>query len=579
VTRRGRLVFVLILLLFLSVIGWLFNHQLIRPDNGTSEQGQHIEDDHQTPENDRESSVEAPLENGQVESVINQIFQDAAHGMMAGLPFIAGTTSFNEVVEAWGKPDDESTVGQSVYASYADRLVTVGYRNNLVVDIRSYHRILNEIHYEDIRQLKGNANEVRYYKDDQNDQIILVYQTSPKHQLKWILDRPSATHPNPEVHHLSLVYTGPEQVSPAHKGSIEEILDGLSLDEKIGQMVFAGIEGERLTPESKRLINQYKIGGIIFYEGNISTPGQTVSLINQIKTENHNNPLPLFLGIDEEGGRITRLPASVMKHPSNQHIGQVNDGQYAYDLGELLGKKINAFGFNLNFAPVLDVNSNSNNPVIGDRSYGSDPERVSRLGVLTMKGIAAQGVIPVIKHFPGHGDTDVDSHLDLPEVDKTVEQLKALELVPFIEAINHGAEAVMVAHILFPRLDPTYPATMSPAVITDMLRNEFNFQGVVITDDLTMEAITDHYDIGFAAVRSVQAGSDIVLVGHEYDLILRVIKALREAVQSGEIPESRIDESVRRIIDLKDKYKLTHDKVGDVNVDDINQAMSEVLKE
>src|SRR5690606_36243064 len=318
----------------------------------------------------------------------------------------------------------------------------------------------------------------------------------------------------------------------------DSVIDNMSLEEKVGQMIFAGIDDTVLNENTKTLISKYNVGGLIFYGDNLQNPEQSVELLNDVKTTNLDNRFPLFLGIDQEGGRVTRLPGNIVEMPTNQQIGEIGNERFSYDFGELLGQQLNAFGFNMNFAPVLDVNSNPNNPVIGDRSFGNNVDIVSKLGIQTMKGIEAQHVIPVVKHFPGHGDTSVDSHLELPIVDKTREEINELEIIPFQNAINEGTDVVMVAHILLPKIDPTYPSSMSTPIISGILREELQFNGVVMTDDMTMNAIMDHYGIGEAIVESVKAGSDIVLIAHDFSKVITAIDALISAVESGEISES-----------------------------------------
>ncbi|MFL6556586.1 MAG: glycoside hydrolase family 3 protein, partial [Bacillus sp. (in: firmicutes)] len=197
----------------------------------------------------------------------------------------------------------------------------------------------------------------------------------------------------------------------------------------------------------------------------------------------------------------------------------------------------------------------------------------------TFKGIQSQKIITTIKHFPGHGDTSVDSHLELPIVNKSLQQLKELELIPFERAINSGADVVMVAHILLPKLDAVFPSSMSKNIITGILRKQLDYSGVVITDDLTMKAIIDHYTIGRAAVESVKAGSDIILVGHDYNKIVETISSLTTAVQKGEISEQRINVSVSRILELKKKYGINSAKVKNVNIEELNQSINKLLEE
>lgn len=237
------------------------------------------------------------------------------------------------------------------------------------------------------------------------------------------------------------------------------------------------------------------------------------------------------------------------------------------------------FGFNMDFAPVLDINSNPKNPVIGDRAFGSELEIVRDLGIETMKGIQSGGIISVIKHFPGHGDTSVDSHIGLPTVEHDIERLNSLELVPFRDAIKDGADTVMVAHILLSKIDPDYPSSLSKTVITGILREKLGFKGVVISDDMTMGAIVENYEIGNAAIKAINAGSDIVLVAHGYDNSLAVINSIKEAVTNGIISEERLNESVYRILSLKQKYNITDDIKDSIDIEGINNSIQEILAE
>lgn len=353
--------------------------------------------------------------------------------------------------------------------------------------------------------------------------------------------------------------------------------DGMNLDEKIGQMIFSGVNGTEMNADTRNIIEDYHVGGVILFGDNIESAPQTVEFLNDIKTANEENPSPLITGVDEEGGSVTRMPDDVTSLPTNQAMGNLNDPDQSFEEGGILGEQMKELGFNLDFAPVMDVNSNPDNPVIGDRSFGDNPEIVSKLGVQTMKGIQSQDIISVMKHFPGHGDTGVDSHLELPEVDKSRDDLENLELVPFQNAIENGADVSLIAHILLPQIDDDHPASMSKEVITNILRDELDFDGVVITDDLNMEAITDHYDIGEAALQSVKAGGDLMLVAHDYDLTRKVFNTLKEAVENGKLSEKRIDESVGRIKQLKEKYDVTDAPTAEPNFQEINQDVEGIL--
>ncbi len=351
---------------------------------------------------------------------------------------------------------------------------------------------------------------------------------------------------------------------------IDEMIDQMTLAEKVGQLLVIGVNGTAFSDEMDNLIRNYHVGGVIIMGRNISTTAELLHLINDSKQANETNKISLFMSVDEEGGRVSRLPAGIPKLPASAQISKQNDETLSYRAGTYLAEVLLEFGYNMNFAPVLDINSNPENPVIGDRSLGADPELVAKLGVASMHGMTDNGVISVVKHFPGHGDTVVDSHKALPKVETTLERLRNIELVPFQQAIDEGADAVMVAHILFPALDPDYPSSMSKSIITDLLRNDMQFNGVVITDDLTMGAIANDYTIPEAAVQSFVAGSDLLLIVNGYDNQINTINALVKAIETGDITEERLNESVKRILTLKEKYDVSDDGKVQVDVDKIN---------
>ncbi|MEN2465847.1 beta-N-acetylhexosaminidase [Ornithinibacillus sp. JPR2-1] len=503
---------------------------------------------------------------------ISEIQEQAKEGKLPGVSFIAGETLLDDVTDQWGDPADSSPSGETVYIDYPDKKVALGYSGDIIFDIRSFEDRLSDVRFADIIDSLGEADEQRYYEDDQVDQIILVYQVNDTYQLKWVLPRPIDKEDNPALHHISL------SMDPTKLTSNQSsILETLTLDEKIGQMIMAGMEGTTPEPETIRLIENYKVGGIIFFRKNLTSYSQSLQLVNGIKRANSGNPIPLFLSVDQEGGRVTRLPG-LEELPTNKEIGLQNDPKLSYQIGSILAEALHAFGMNMNYAPVIDVNSNPKNPVIGDRSFGDNPSLVSTLGIQTMKGMEANDIIPVVKHFPGHGDTSVDSHLELPQINKSVEALHALELIPFIDAIDEGVDVVMVAHILFPLLDSEFPSSMSKAIMTDLLREELHFDGVIVTDDMNMDAIVDHYEPGEAAVQSVKAGSDVILISKEYDDIVRSIEAIKSAVENGEISEERINESVQRILAVKGKYQLTDEQVAYDDLEQINKKIREELQ-
>jgi len=369
------------------------------------------------------------------------------------------------------------------------------------------------------------------------------------------------------------VIVEPQKIDPV----IEQI-SKMSIDEKIGQMIVVGIEGYDVNDNTKSLLEKSKVGGVILFSNNVQDASQLLNLLNSLKKVNVQNKIPLFLSVDEEGGRVTRMPKEFKKFPTNKAIGKINDETLSYKIGSTIACEIGSFGFNMDFAPVLDVNSNPNNPVIGNRSFGSNVNIVSRLGIQTMKGIQSLNIIPVVKHFPGHGDTSVDSHMGLPTVNNDLERLKSFELIPFADAIKNNADAIMIAHILLPKIDSKNPSSLSKIIITDILRKDLNFDGVIITDDMTMGAIVKNYNISEAAIKSVKAGTDIVLVCHSYDNEVAVINALKNAVLKGDISLQSIDQSVYRILSLKQKYKLKDDIINSVDIDGINNKINNLIK-
>jgi beta-N-acetylhexosaminidase len=282
--------------------------------------------------------------------------------------------------------------------------------------------------------------------------------------------------------------------------------------------------------------------------------------------------------VDEEGGRVSRMPGDFVNIPTSQRIGEMNDARFSFQIGQSLGKQIKSLGINMNFAPVLDINSNPHNPIIGDRSFGPTAELVKEHGIQTMLGLQSEQVIPVIKHFPGHGDTAIDSHIDLPVVHKSLQELREFEFIPFMKAVDSGADVVMMAHILMTEIDPEYPASLSKTMVTDILRIELDFTGVIMTDDMTMGGIVDHYDIGEAAVQAVSAGSDMIMVAHGADSQREVFDSIKAGIKNQKITEQMIDERVFRILKLKDKYNINHDEIEFIDVGQINRGIEGVLK-
>ena len=371
---------------------------------------------------------------------------------------------------------------------------------------------------------------------------------------------------------------------------IQKEIENMTLDEKIGQIITVGIDGYTINDKTKELIVDKKVGGIILFKdnindsnqllqliNNINDSNQLLQLINNIKDINSKNKIPLFISIDEEGGRVSRLPKEIKKLPSNEVIGNINDKKLAYDIGETIGYSLKSFGFNMDFAPVLDINSNPNNKVIGDRAFSSNKNIVANLGVSEINGFKSSNIISVAKHFPGHGDTDIDSHYKLPIINKTLDELKEVEFVPFKNAIKENVPSIMVSHILLPEIDDINPASMSKTIITDILRKDLKFDGLIVTDDMTMVAITNNFDISEACIKSINAGADLLLICHGYETEVDVINNIKDAVDKGIISIDRINESVYRILSLKYSYKINNEKIENIDVDIINSKIEDIL--
>ncbi|MDQ6421776.1 beta-N-acetylhexosaminidase [Paenibacillus sp. LHD-117] len=375
--------------------------------------------------------------------------------------------------------------------------------------------------------------------------------------------------------------SGPDPSSATEDQLIREQIDSMTLEQKVGQLAIIGLEGTTMDESTKQFIQKYHVGGFILFKDNIASANQILKLLNQLKETNAKEPnaVPLWLSVDQEGGKVSRMPSEFKKTPSAQKIASKNDPDYTYAIGQSLGLELGALGFNMDFAPVLDINSNTDNPVIGDRSFGADSDSVILHGLEMMNGISSQGVASVVKHFPGHGDTSIDSHHSLPAVNKSLDELSRFELLPFQEAIRNDADAIMVGHLLMTKLDDEHPASISREVITGLLRERMGYDGVVMTDDMTMKGLTGGNDIGDAAVKAILAGGDVLLVCHEYNLQQKVLDTVKQRVEDGTISNARLDESVYRILRLKSKYQLRDEMIPSIDLEAVNAAISDSLDE
>lgn len=364
----------------------------------------------------------------------------------------------------------------------------------------------------------------------------------------------------------------PDSSSSKTLSKAEKLIKSMTLEEKIGQLFI--IRPDSLNPDLTteqinnpnaygvtemnnkmiELLKRYHIGGVVFFQRNILSPTQMTDFINEIKEQSE---IPLFIGIDEEGGLVSRIANSkgfnVTKYESMETIGMTGDSKKAYEVGITIGSYLKQYGFNIDFAPVADVNTNPENIVIGSRSFGSDPQLVAKMVSEAIDGFHQAGIMCCIKHFPGHGDTKEDTHKGYVYTEKTWEDLMRCELIPFINALEH-TDMIMISHITTPNITSDgLPSSLSYEMIEGKLRKELNYNGVVITDSMAMGAITQEYTSSTGAVKAVLGGSDIILMPENF---IEAYQGIYDAVKKGSIKEKRIDESVLRILSLKEKYDL-----------------------
>ncbi len=339
-----------------------------------------------------------------------------------------------------------------------------------------------------------------------------------------------------------------------------------ALEEQIGQCLVAGFQGHTPSPQIVDLIENHHLGGVILFSRNIQDAAQLLELTTALQetARRAGHRYPLLIAVDQENGIVRRLSRGATEFPGNMALGAAGSESLAYEVAWATGRELRAAGVNFNLAPVLDVNNNPSNPVIGVRSFGEDPGDVARLGAAAVRGYKDAGVITSVKHFPGHGDTATDSHLALPVVPHDLSRLEAVELPPFIAGIEAGAESVMIAHLHLPSLMPDdgLPSTVSPEVIRGLLREHLGFRGLVVSDCLEMSAVADGVGTQQALVLALAAGTDLVFVSHTYERQLGGLHAVRAALESGQLSEEVVRTAAGRVQDLKARY-LSWDRLPD----------------
>ena len=321
----------------------------------------------------------------------------------------------------------------------------------------------------------------------------------------------------------------------------------------IGQLLIGSLPGMTITPELRSLAREFSLGGVILFARNIEAPEQVAELAHDLQSLA--TDAPLWVSVDQEGGRVARLRAPFTVWPPMATLGRSGDVELAGRFAAALAAELRAVGITLDYAPVLDIHTNPKNPIIGDRALGEEADVVARMGVAIVRALQAGGVAACGKHFPGHGDTSVDSHLDLPLVEHPPDRIRRVECVPFREAIAAGVEFIMTAHVLMPAFDEERPATLSPRVVQALLRDELRFPGVILSDDLEMKAIARDYSVPDAAVQAVTAGCDGLLVcSGDVGVQAETLEALVHAEEDRRIPFTRLDDALTRQRRAKERF-------------------------
>ena len=326
-----------------------------------------------------------------------------------------------------------------------------------------------------------------------------------------------------------------------------------ALRRQMGRLLVAGFEGMEIPVELRALAREFGLGGVILFARNIGEPEQVAELTHG--AARLDPELPSWVSVDQEGGRVARLKSPFTEWPPMATLGRSGDPALAARFARALAAELKAVGITLDYAPVLDIHTNPKNPVIGDRALGGTAEEVARLGAVVIRELQAEGIAACGKHFPGHGDTAADSHETLPMVEHPPDRLRAVELVPFKAAIAAGVATLMTAHVLVPSLDDEHPATLSPDIVTGLLRKELGFSGVILSDDLEMKAITSRCDVPSAAVSAIAAGCDGLLIcGAGTETKAAALDALIYASESGQLPLLRVEDALKRQQRAKERF-------------------------
>jgi beta-N-acetylhexosaminidase len=325
---------------------------------------------------------------------------------------------------------------------------------------------------------------------------------------------------------------------------------------RVGQRFMVGFEGLAASTDLKALLREFHVGHVILFSRNVAGPEQVAELVRELQSaaRSAGHDTPLLVAVDQEGGRVARLKEPWTVWPPPRAVGKTGSEEKARRVGAALAAELGACGIALDFAPVVDVDTNPRNPVIGDRSFGAEPDLVGRLGAALIRGLQEGGVAACAKHFPGHGDTEQDSHVELPAVDHSRSRLDEVELPPFRAAIAAGVAAVLTAHVLFREIDPSLPASLSPSLTDGLLRKELGFAGVIVTDDLEMKAVATRWTPARLAVGAARAGADLLAFCRDPGGQTEAIEGLIRAAETGEIPFKEMEAAGGRVARLKERF-------------------------
>ena len=354
-------------------------------------------------------------------------------------------------------------------------------------------------------------------------------------------------------------------------------IEELSIEEKVGQMIMIGLDTPHAIDIVDDLILKYKIGGILLYKKNYANYEELIKLVNHIKKTNKVNKVPIFIAIDQEGGRVNRMPKDFENLPSASTLANSSENtgvNFVKEAGEITGEMLSKIGINMDFAPVLDLKRFEDKHAIGDRAYSYNVDWVTKYGIDYMMSLQDNNIVSVIKHFPGHGATVKDSHFTLPIVRKKIKYIEKEDMVPFEKAIKEGADALLVGHLLIKNETNKLPATMSKKFITKYIRKKYHYKGLIITDDMRMKGVRLFYGKNKAVKKAFFAGNDIILIKYGKDK--KLIEQIINEIKKDKLKEIRINRSIKRILNVKEKYNV-NDKEITINKSFIRNVNNKII--